>query len=692
MPDHDLNRPMELSSVLVLPAAEQPALESALQDIPNLELRRASTLADALASIARAAPSAIILAGTPPDCTPIGTFLILHAEASGVPILIVNDQHGTASVETLLQHGAEDVIYADELTPGRVRRAIHHAIVRHARLEKDRTEYRTLRYAAASRLAAVEHRAQQLALSRQTVMNQARLLEAILSSLGEGVMVANSDGRFLMVNPAAQRVFRLRAGMRVTPGASTRWGVYRPDRTTLVPYDELPLLQAMEGRSMDNVEVYVRNRQVPDGVWLNAAARPLVDARGKVRGGVLVFRDLTEHKRMQQMLLRREQELHETRKIEALGRLAGGVAHDFNNLVAGIRGMGQNLCESLSQGDPRHADAVEIVQAAERAFAVTQQLLAFGRRQPIQPKVISVNQVITNVHRLLQQVVGEDVQIHLLLSDVGNIRMDPGSLEQLLMNLVVNARDAMPRGGEVAVETSRVDINEQTARSLFALQPGPHVMLRVTDRGCGMDQELLSHIFEPFFTTKERGHGTGLGLATVYGIVKQSGGAITVNSQPGEGTTFRVYFPIVAAEPTVEPSMPPRAAPLTGTEHILVVEDEDIVRRVVVRALKNRGYTVSVARDGEEALTIARQGEKLDLVVSDVIMPKMNGPAVVKGIREHHPKIAVLYMSGYPEDVITHRGVLEPGIEFIEKGSLTPHLLDKVREVLDKRTAVPAAK
>jgi PAS domain S-box-containing protein len=406
----------------------------------------------------------------------------------------------------------------------------------------------------------------------------------------------------------------------------------------------------------------------------------LRDKAGNLKGFVKLTRDITERRNAEQALQLKEEELLQARKLEAIGRLAGGVAHDFNNLITGILGITQDLKGTMSVHDPRREELEEVIKASNRAFDVTRQLLAFGRRQIIAPKVIDLNGTIRDFVRLLHRLIGEDVKLNLQLASASFVKMDPGNLGQVLLNLTLNARDAMPQGGTIRIRTESYLSKDEKAR--------PLVLLEVEDSGKGMSEEILSHIFEPFFTTKTKDKGTGLGLATVYGIVKQSGGDITVRSVEGQGTMFQIVLPREAQNGHPEETANP-AHSASGHETLLVIEDEDIVRRVVVKRLKNAGYNVYEASDGKKALALLEQENvSVQMVITDVVMPEMNGREVVNRIRMTRPQIAVLYMSGYPEEIIAHRGTLEPGINFIEKSSIQKDLLHKVRDVLEKTYAL----
>jgi two-component system, cell cycle sensor histidine kinase and response regulator CckA len=425
--------------------------------------------------------------------------------------------------------------------------------------------------------------------------------------------------------------------------------------------------------------------------WAHTILTALRHPSGELRGFAKVTRDITERKHAEETLHRKEVELEQTRKLEAVGRLAGGVAHDFNNLITGIMGIAEELQFQLDVRDPRREDLGEIIKASERAFALTRQLLAFGRRQMACPRELNLNGIIQELQKMLVRLIGEDILLTTNLDNaLGLIRADPSQLEQVILNLVLNARDAMPQGGRITMTTRRADAQEGSDPFLAGLPPGRYDVLTVEDTGCGMTPEVLSQIFEPFFTTKEKDKGTGLGLSTVYGIVKQSGGEIFVKSQPGQGSCFSIFLPEVAAETQERPPMEVVSEKSFGHETILVVEDEDIVRHVTSGLLRKRGYRVLEARDGPQALEVTRKHpEPIHLLLTDVVLPGMNGRAVATALAERHPSIRILYISRYTEDIIAHKGILEPGIHFLDKSLLTHQLADKVRQLLDQDPPPP---
>jgi signal transduction histidine kinase len=422
-------------------------------------------------------------------------------------------------------------------------------------------------------------------------------------------------------------------------------------------------------------------------VWFVLAAVLLYLATSSIKEALGRARDeLTERKQVEQALFRAEEQLRQSQKMEAVGRLASGVAHDFNNLLTPIIGHSQFILERLDPNDPVRKNLIEISRAADRAASLTKQLLALSRRQVLQPKVVNINSVIADMEEMLRRLVGEDLDFIVTMDPrLGPVRADPSQIQQVVMNLVVNARDAMPRGGRLTIATANICIDD-ASDPLPGVSPGPYVELGISDDGCGMDSETQSRIFEPFFTTKAHGKGTGLGLSTVYGIVKQNGGHIWVYSEPGLGSTFKLFLPRLTEEAETPEADAGEPELHRGAETILLVEDEDGVRELARQILQLNGYIVLQAARADEALQISRIHDgRIDLLLTDVIMPQMNGRELAELLTKHRPELRVVYMSGYAEDVIVHQGSLDPSLILVEK-PFTPAVLARtVREVLDQR-------
>ncbi len=497
-------------------------------------------------------------------------------------------------------------------------------------------------------------------------------LDRIINAIGDPVFVKDDQFRFTLVNDALCALLGRpreeilgKTGLEFLPSDQMDHFLEVDRKVLSSGVEDLckELLTAYDGR----VHTIVTKKTC------------YVDGQG-ARFIVGAIRDVTRQESL-------EEQLRMSQKMEAIGSLAGGVAHDFNNLLSVILGNTAFAMEALRETDPIRSDLLEVKQAAESAAALTRQLLAFSRRQILQPVPLSLNRIAAGIEKMLRRIVGEDLDyVQVLAPDLGMVRADPGQIEQVLMNLVVNARDAMPAGGKLTIETQNVEIDEEHAARHVAVTPGAYVLLAVTDTGCGMDEQTKARVFEPFFTTKRPGKGTGLGLSTAYGIVKQSGGSIWVDSEPGKGTTFKIYLPRdLGTKATVPPRVVTRA---TGTETVLVVEDEEALRKVVRRSLTAAGFTVLTAADGVAALEIAaRHTGDIQLLLSDVIMPKMSGRALALEFLKTRPAIKVLYMSGYTDNAIVHHGVLDEGTQFIGKPFTGAELARKVREVLDGNTS-----
>jgi len=503
------------------------------------------------------------------------------------------------------------------------------------------------------------------------IENPRGLLEGLFAHAPVGFQIYNAAGQSLLVNQAFLQLF----GSAPPPEYSIlkdeiaeRNGLSSLIRRAFAGETiQLPAIW-YDPRELKHVEVHEGRR-----VAIEISIFPLRDASGSVPFVALFHKDVTERETLGEAL-------RQSQKLEAVGRLAGGVAHDFNNLLTIMQGY----LEVLQDVDePRRSTVREIARAADRAARLTQQLLAFSRRQLLQPRVVDLNAEVAELGISLLRLIGEHIELKTLLApDLGHILVDPGQLGQVLLNLSVNAADAMPQGGRLLIETKNVDLRPEDAPRHPDLKPGAYVLLAVTDTGAGMDESTKRRIFEPFFTTKELGRGTGLGLATVYGIVNQSGGAIEVSSEPGSGSCFRLYFPRTDAP--IEKPAPAPSAPRGGRETILVVEDEEPLRQLVSLVLRKAGYTVIEAADGEKALAAARAHRgPLHLLVTDVIMPGMSGRDLADEMSALLPETKILFVSGYTDDALVPQGRLDPGKEFLAKPFTPPVLIHKVRQVLD---------
>jgi len=472
-----------------------------------------------------------------------------------------------------------------------------------------------------------------------------------------------------------------------------------PNPVMRVSLDGSILYQNQSGRTLLPSWTGARNDKAPSEImpelreaWESGEKRVVEAREGKStfsititpirsRGYIDLYgRDVTEERSLAEKFL-------QAQKMEAVGRLAGGIAHDFNNLLTVIGGYCELVQEGLTAGSPVKAQVGEIARAAKQAAMLTGQLLAFSRKQVLIPQVISPNNLLRAVENILVRLVGEDVELRTFLQpDAGNIRADSGQVEQVLMNLVVNARDAMPEGGKLTIETANLALDAAYALEHPGVKPGDYVQIAVSDTGHGMSQEVLSHVFEPFFTTKEQGKGTGLGLSTVYGIVKQSGGHITCYSERGRGTTFKIYFPRTAEQYVRAVPHVGEISAMRGSETILLVEDEETVRRFMRTVLEDNGYTVFAAPGGREALA-EMQSRKcaFGLVVTDVVMPQMSGKELAQKLQNICPGVKALFISGYTGNAVEHHGMLDPGIDFIQKPFTSHEFLAKIREILDRR-------
>lgn len=506
---------------------------------------------------------------------------------------------------------------------------------------------------------------------KQAEEHHARLVE-VLEATPDFVGLADANRRPIFINRAGRMMLGMAADEDIS---ATQLDNYHADWSLKVNEEEGIPTAIEHGTWMGEAALLTRGGQeLPVSQVIVAHKTP----EGEVRFLSTIMRDLSER-------IRLEQQLHQAQKMEAFGQLSGGVSHDFNNLLTVITGYCECLEDDATLTDDSREMVQEIYRAGDRAASLTRQLLAFSRQQVFQAKVLNLNEIVTETGKMLGRLIGEDVAFATaLLPTLWPVRVDAGQMEQVLMNLAVNARDAMPQGGRLTIETANVELDESYSEDYLDVTPGRYVVMAVSDTGCGMDQKTIARIFEPFFTTKEAGKGTGLGLATVFGIVKQSGGHITVYSEPERGTTFRIYLPRVESNCEPHGEERPKHSPARGTETILVVEDAEMVRNLACRILRSHGYAVLEADNGAKALLICEQhAGPIDLVLTDVVMPEMSGRQLSEHLRERQLIPKVLFMSGYTDDAVVRHGILEAEASFIQKPFTPASLAQKVRDVLD---------
>jgi len=454
-------------------------------------------------------------------------------------------------------------------------------------------------------------------------------------------------------------------------------------------FGALGALRAIQEKGVDLPLIVVSGKIKDSDVLavLKAGAADHLTRSNLMRLNAAVEREIRAAK-LRRERTRLEEQFRQSQKMEAVGRLAGGVAHDFNNLLTVITGYSDMLLASGDLKDSQRTALQEIRRSAERGGALTHQLLAFSRRQPLEARTVRINDLILQIEKMLRRLIGEDVELVTIPAAAQDaVEADAGRLEQVIMNLVVNARDAMPKGGKLTIETGTTRLDEAFSARQLGVRPGPYVTISIADTGTGMDEKTQSHLFEPFFTTKNPGRGTGLGLATAYGIIRQSGGAIGIVSELGRGTTARIYLRMAEPKPQAASEKGAARGSLTGAETILLVEDEARVRKLILDVLTDRGYKVLEATRGREAIRLAKtHAGAIDLAVVDVVMPEMSGPELIRQIAGLRPHMRVLYISGYTEEAMVHHGIPESGIAFLQKPFLPDALAGKVREVLDNRT------
>ena len=580
------------------------------------------------------------------DWTALEALQALKNSGKDIPLIVVTGTLGEVAAVEVIKHGATDYLLKDHLArlPSAIQRALEEKTLRDKRKESEKA----LRKSEAA-------------------------FRGLFESAPDAIILVNQDGRITLANTHAETAF-----------GYTREELIGQPLEVLLPerfrekhsghrnaYQANPTIRRM-GVGLELFGLRKDGSEFPVEVGLSA-----FQTNGDT--AILSFiRDVSERKQL-------ELQLFQSQKMEAIGRLAGGVAHDFNNHLGIIIGYSELLLERLGPNDPLRKNAGMIKEAGLRSASLTRQLLAFSRRQILEPRILDLNEVVSELEKMLRPLIGEDIELVTSLDPLlGKVRGDSTQMEQVIMNLAVNARDAMPQGGKLTIETTNVDLDEAYAKAHVTVKAGPHVMLAVSDTGMGMEPGTLTHIFEPFFTTKEKSKGTGLGLAMVYGIVKQSGGWIWVYSEVGHGTTFKIYLP--QAEAGIRGTTADRALPsaLKGKETILVVEDEAMLRELACEFLQSSGYTVLEAANGPEAIEISnRHAGPIHLLMTDAVMPGMSGRELAQRLQGHRPEMKVLYVSGYTDDVVLRNGLLEPDRAFLQKPFTRDALMHKVRAVLE---------
>jgi signal transduction histidine kinase/CHASE3 domain sensor protein len=522
--------------------------------------------------------------------------------------------------------------------------------------------------------AAVAERTEHLVAANEKLRQSSSVMEGTFHTMAEAVLVIDTSGEVVLSNPAAEKMLRYRPGMNVTKLRALSTAFHADGVTPIAP-EQMPATRVLRGEEFDDFELVARPRSGNIQAHLVISGRPLRDASGAISGAALVYHDISASRDT-------ERKLQQSQKLDAIGKLTGGVAHDFNNMLTVIAGTTETLVASLSDKPALQQTASLIDQAAQRCTELIQHLLAFARRQPLHPRNVDVNATISDVAKLLRPTLGEQIEIIALLDKDGtSSHVDPSQLANSVLNMAINSRDAMPNGGKLLLETRNIELDADYAAANPGVQPGRYVLIAVSDTGTGMPQNVQEKAFEPFFTTKETGKGSGLGLSMVYGFVTQSGGHVRIYSEEGQGTTIKLYLPTAHGE--VEAVAAPAPPVSRGTETILVVEDDALVRNFVTAQLQNLGYRTVAAADGPAALAQINNGETFDLLFTDVIMPGgMSGRQLAEEVEKLRPGMKVLYTSGYTDSAIIHHGRLDPGVLLLTKPYRKAQLAQMVRQAL----------
>ncbi|MDE2377624.1 CHASE3 domain-containing protein [Bradyrhizobium sp.] len=527
--------------------------------------------------------------------------------------------------------------------------------------------------------AAVAERTEHLVTAHDELRLSVNVLQSTFRSMAEAVLVIDTTGEVLLSNPAAEKMLAFRVGMNLTK-LRTLGAVVARDGVTPIGPEDLPSARVLRGEEFDELELIVRPVTGKAPRHFIISGRPMRDAQGSISGAVLVYHDASAWRET-------ERQLHQAQKLDAIGKLTGGVAHDFNNMLTVISGNTETLLAGLTEQPELQRMARLVVDAAERCSELIQHLLAFARRQPLHPRDVDVNAAIADIAKLLRPTLGEQIQIETVFERGAVLsHIDPSRLTNAVLNMAINSRDAMPGGGKLLLETQNVVLDEAYAQANPDVMPGHYVLLAVSDTGTGMPPSVQEQVFEPFFTTKEVGKGSGLGLSMVYGFVKQSGGHIKVYSEESYGTTLKLYLP--PGEGVSEPAVTTAPLAVGGSETILVVEDDALVRNFVTAQLQSLGYRTIAADDARAALALVDRGEPFDLLFTDVVMPGMSGRQLADAVAQRRPGLKVLYTSGYTDNAIAHQGKLDPGVLLLAKPYRRNQLADMIRLALKGEGAI----
>lgn len=610
---------------------------------PEVEFERVDTEEAVRAALESSTWDIVISDWSMPKFSALEALALLQSTGLDLPFIIASGTIGEEAAVEAMRAGAHDYVLKDKLA------RLVPAVEREIRDAKAREEHR----------------------------RQEARFRALIEKSSEGIIITSIETGWVYISPAAALIFGKSHDELV--GKKILDFAHPDDRESLVHATGRTLKEKTVAAEFRIVDAKGATR------WVTSTSTNHLDDP-TLHAIVTNLRDITERKIAAETLRKTEEHLRQAQKMEAVGRLAGGIAHDFNNVLSVILSYSEILVADLKVGDPMRDDLEEIRRAGKRAAELTRHLLMFSRQQVLEPRVLDLSELLAGMDKMLQRLLGEDVNlVFSRTQQLGKVRADPSSIEQVIMNLVVNARDAMPTGGKLTIETANVFVDEENLRAFGCRSTGPHIVLSVSDTGIGMDENTQSHIFEPFFTTKARDRGTGLGLSTVFGIVEQSGGCVSVSSELGKGTTFKIYLPCEDGAPQVER---PIAVATTshGTETILLVEDEDQVRTVARGVLLRNGYTVLDARNAGEALLLCEKHPgQIHLLLSDVVMPQMSGPELANRLSALRPEMKVLFMSGYTDDSIVRHGVLNSDIAFLQKPLTPSSLTRRVRDVLDSK-------